>query len=122
MPKVADFITIVGDSPRTIGVTEQDIPFNTGGREGSNSVSDHAFIILSVKGLRNSVAIKVNGQTIDQLHPAPDTANFQKTWFTQMVAMRGSVLRNGNNVLELEARPGDNFQVKNTFCFFHQNA
>jgi len=118
MAVVSDFITIVGDAPKTITVTEVDLPFNTGGRRAANDASGHAVVFLTVKGLRNSAPVKVNNDKIGELSPHTD----QNGWYVQMIALPGSVLNDGNNVLELEAHPGDNYQVKDVFCFFHQNA
>ena len=123
MPRVADFITIINDTPKTITVTEVDFPFDTGGRVGGDSIGAQGFVIFNVKGLKDrKVPVKVNGIHVGDLMPYPNTPQFQSTWFTQTIGFNGDKLRDGGNVLELEAYPGDNYQVKNVYCFFHQDA
>lgn len=113
---VSDFVFILGDKPTTITVTERDFKFNTGGRRVADDASGTAFVILSVRALKREVPVKVNDKNIGSITAYAD----QNGWYTQIIGMSGSVLKDGDNVLELEAHPGDNYQVKDAICFFHQ--
>ncbi len=150
MPVVCDFIQIIGDAPVTIGdsnvVLERS--FNTGGREGGTGIDRTAFLIFNVRGLTHAnqdVVVRVNGTqvgTIGHYFPGgpgvntndvndPSKLRHQNHWYTQLIALTGSRLNNGNNELQIEAIrfPGstgsntfDDFQLKDMMCFFHQDA
>ena len=132
MPVVADFTLIQGDNPVTIGdgMPVWETTFNTGGRE-SNSP---AFLIFNVRGLTHTnvnVNVKINNQVVGQIGRYPGQDQTASYWFTQMIAVSGSTLNNGNNELQIDAVgwPGatnankfDDFDLKDVVCFFHQSA
>ena len=137
MPVLCDFIQIVGDSPVTIGdsLPVFEKTFGTGGRESGST----ALLIFNVRGLtfaNQDVSVKVNNQEVGKIFrygglndaERTDTAKY---WYTQMIALQGSTLHDGNNELQIEAVgwPGatntnkfDDFQIKDVMCFFHQAA
>ena len=136
MPVVCDFIQIVGDSPVTIGdgLPVWEKTFNTGGRSSSST----AFLLFNVRGLTHTdrdVDVKINNQVIGQIARYGGLNNAErddtaKYWYTQMIAMNGSTLNNGDNEIQIEAVgwPGatasnqfDDFQLKDVMCFFHQS-
>jgi len=136
MPVLCDFIQIRGDTPVTIGDEQSswEENFNTGGRHAPGT----AFLIFNVRGLtftNINVNVKINNQVIGQIArygglndaERTDTANY---WYTQMIAMDGSTLNNGNNEIQIEAVgfPGatntnkfDDFFLKDVICFFKQS-
>ncbi|MGH3978339.1 MAG: hypothetical protein ACRDRZ_04965 [Pseudonocardiaceae bacterium] len=150
MPVVSDFIQIIGDAPVTIGDANVvfEASFNTGGREAGTSVGQTAFLIFNVRGLTHAnqdVVVRVNGTeqgTIQHYFPGgpgvnegdiddPAKLRHQNHWYTQLIALTGSQLNDGDNELQIEAVrfPGntagntfDDFQIKDMICFFHQNA
>ena len=134
---VSDFIEIVGDSPVTIGdgLPVWEANFNTGGRVASAT----AFLILNVRGLTYAsfdVDVKVNNQSVGTIQRYGGVTNADrdqqaKHWFTQMISLAGSVLKDGINEIQISAvkYPGstasntfDDFALKNVYCFFHQEA
>jgi len=150
MPVVCDFIQIIGDGPVTIGDANTlfEASFNTGGRYGVTGVASAAFLIFNVRGLTHAnedVVVSVNGVeigTIGHYFPGgpgvntndiddPNKLRHRLHWYTQLIALTGSQLNDGNNQLRIEAVrfPGntggntfDDFQLKDMMCFFHQNA
>jgi hypothetical protein len=150
MTVVCDFIQIIGDAPVTIGDenTLFETSFNTAGREGGTVVGQTAFLIFNVRGLTHAnqdVVVSVNGTqqgTIGHYFPGgpgvntndindPNKLRHQNHWYTQLIALTGSQLNDGDNQLQIEAVrfPGntgtntfDDFQIKDMMCFFHQNA
>jgi len=140
MPVVCDFIQIVGDAPVTIGdaLPVWEANFNTGGRKAGTDIGSTAFLIFNVRGLTHTnldVNVKINNVVVGKIYrygglneaERTDTAQY---WYTQMVALTGSQLKDGNNEIQIEAVtfPGggknnfDDFQLKNVICFFHQSA
>ncbi len=114
MPVVGDFIRVVGDSPKPIGSSAVELPFNTGGRDSAHD----ALLVFGVRGLNSTVQVKVNNTIVGSL-----TANStQAHWFTQMVYMTGAQINSGNNELQLEAVNNDSFEIKDVTCFFGQSA
>ncbi len=134
MPVVCNFTQIIGDSPITIGdmrqVWEQN--FSTPGRQSNHP----AFLIFNIRGLTyatEKVSVRVNNVVVGSLVPyaaANDAARdmLGGHWFTQMVALTGSQLNDGQNELQINAigYPGssadnafDDFMVKNVSCFYH---
>jgi len=118
MPIVSDFTTVIDNTEKLIPQTERDFSFHTGGRDSRGS----AFIIFNIRNLRTNLPVKINGRVIGDLTGYQNASDFQRAWFTQIITFQGSILRNGNNELELEGAGGDNFFVKNVQCFFHQGA
>ena len=137
MPVVCDFTQIVGDTPVTIGDAQPvwEATFNSGGRYAAGT----AFLIFNVRGLTFTtvnVNVKVNNQVVGQIFRYGGLNNAEKTdnanyWYTQMIAISGSTLKDGNNEIQIEAVgfPGstnankfDDFQLKDVICFFHQSA
>lgn len=146
MPELSDFVLIVGDGPVTIGdgnVTWEDT-FNTGGRNRNSP----AFLLFNVRGLTHAtkdVPVRVNEQEIGRIHNYfPGGSGVDRTrvddphkhrqrdhYYTQMIAMAGGTLNNGENEIEIDAvdYPGssgsnkfDDFDIKDMVCFFHQSA
>ncbi len=123
MPVVCDFVEIVGDVPQNITVQVWEENFNTGGREpGSSTRPDRgALLLFNVRGITNSNArVRINNVEVGQISPYPNSNN--SYWYTQMIALTGSQLNNGDNEVEIQATTGDPFQIKNMVCFFHQDA
>jgi hypothetical protein len=114
MPVVSDFIQIRGDAPLTIGNTAVEVNFNTGGRNPQHT----ALLMFNIKGLNSTVPVKVNNTAVGSLTPNSS----QTGWFTQMVALNGSSLKDGTNELQLEAVGNDSFEIKDVMCFFGQSA
>jgi hypothetical protein len=135
MPIVCDFRMIVGDKPVQIGDATKPIwgaKFSTLGRYKDGV----AFLIFSVRGLtyaQDSLDVNVNGQVVGQITPTyfPAAPPLEGWWFTQMIAMSGSVLHDDKeNSILIQAvtfvgASGsdvfDDFQIKDMFCFFHQS-
>ncbi len=113
MPVVANFVMIRGDDPLLIGRAAVELPFNTGGRDAGHT----AFLIFNVRGLDSNVAVKVNNVIVGLLGAHDDLSPF----FTQMVALQGSSLKDGTNELQLEGVGNDQFEIKDVFCFFGQS-
>lgn len=132
MPFVSDFVMIKGDEPIRIGDGRDlwEAPFNTGGR----SADHHAFLIFNVKGLTHTnldVRVRVNGIEVGKIYHYGGRSETAEYWFTQMIAMQGQTLNDGDNEIEIRAVswPGatadnlyDDFYLKDVFCFFHQFA
>lgn len=116
MPVVSDFNQIVGDAavsvPATAGGAEFPLPdFNSGGRESGST----ALLMCSLRNLTGSAEVRINANNVGSLTTAG--AN----WVTQLVAVSGSSLNNGNNEIVLR-NVSDGFQIKDVICFFHQAA
>lgn len=134
MAVVSDFVMIEGDAPVVIGDTgfnPYEKNFNTGGREANQP----AFLIFNIKGLTHTdqdVDVMVNSQVIGQIYRyGGGGGESRDRWYTQMIAMNGSVLNDGYNELQINvvswpgAGPGnlyDDFELKDIMCFFHQRA
>lgn len=120
MALVCDFIQIVGDAPVNIGATAWEKTFNTGGRKSGTNVDSTALLIFNLKGLTSAeIPVLINNKEVGRIFPyAGANANH---WYTQMVALNGSQLNDGNNEIQLESN-SDSFQIKNMVCFFHQNS
>ena len=132
MPILSDFVQIVGDTPVVIGdslpgaVATWTETFNTGGRRSDES----AFLLFNIRGLRSAntdVGVKVNDILVGHIaRYAQTTEQELQNWYTQMIAVSGSTLRNGDNEIKIEGVPANNllddFEVKNMVCFFHQSS
>jgi hypothetical protein len=132
MPVVSDFTLIQGDTPVTIGdaLPVWEKTFNTGGRESGSP----AFLIFNVRGLtvtNVNVVVKINNVEVGQIRRYGGDGDIANNWYTQMIAVSGSQLNNGNNEIQIQAVgwPGaeagnlfDDFQLKDVVCFFHQSA
>jgi hypothetical protein len=146
MPVLCDFTLIVGDSPITIGDTDRvwEHTFNTGGRRASSP----GFLIFNVSHLTHSnhdVVVSINGTQIGVIHnyrpggTGIDMTNINQPekwrqanhWYTQMIAFSGDQINDGNNRIQIQAvqfpertssNQFDEFQIKDMFCFFHQEA
>ena len=127
MPVVSDF-TLIQESGVNIGDLGTALfekTFNTDGRHRSSP----AFIQLMVKGLTSNAGdapVRVNNRTIGVIEHQPgDSPNH---WSTQVIPFPGDFLNDGNNELEIQAKPNDgggsfdDFRVQAILCFFHQNA
>jgi hypothetical protein len=109
---VCDFIQVIGDEPLLITNTTKEVNFDTLSRYAQHT----ALLIFNVKGLNSTVPVLVNNTKVGWLTPIP----LQSGWFTQMVALKGNVLKDGTNELQLQAAPSDNFDIKDVMCFFGQ--
>lgn len=137
MPVLCDFTLIQGDGPVTIGdgLPVWEKTFNTGGRRSDQP----ALLIFNVRGLtrtNDSVNVKVNNTVVGQIHPYGGLTTAQKDdtakyWYTQLIAMNGTELKDGNNEIQIEAvgfpestptNKFDDFNLKDVVCFFHQSA
>ena len=132
MPVLSDFTLIRGDDEVTIGdgLSVWETTFHTGGRESGAP----AFLIFNVRGLTHTnvdVEVRVNNAVVGHIRRYPGEESTSSYWFTQMIAMNGSTLNDGNNELQINAVsfPGatnnnvfDDFQLKDVVCFFHQAA
>jgi hypothetical protein len=132
MPVLSDFTMIRGDSAVTIGdgLPTWETTFNTGGRESSSP----AFLIFNVRGLTHTnvdVAVRINNAVVGHIRRYPGQDETASYWFTQMIAVDGSTLKDGNNELQINAVtfPGasntnlfDDFELKDVVCFFPQAA
>ncbi len=132
MPVVSDFTLIRGDSPVQIGdgLPIWEETFNTGGRESGSP----ALLIFNVRGLTSTnvnVVVKVNNVEVGQIRRYGGDGDIANNWYTQMIAMNGNQLNNGDNEIQIEAvgwpgaTPGnlfDDFELKDVVCFFHQDA
>ncbi|HKS39055.1 MAG TPA: hypothetical protein VJX74_00465 [Blastocatellia bacterium] len=137
MTVLCDFTLIQGDGSITIGdgLPVWEKKFNTGGRRSDAP----ALLIFNVKGLTrstSSVNVKINNLVVGQIHPYSDLTiaardDNAKNWFTQMIAMNGTELKDGDNEIQIEAvgfpeststNKFDDFQLKDVVCFFHQAA
>jgi hypothetical protein len=111
---VSDFIQVIGDEPLMITNTAKEVTFDTARRDAAHT----ALLMFNVKGLNSAVPVLVNNTKVGSLTPTP----LQSGWFTQMVALKGSVLKDGTNEFQLQAAPVDNFEIKDVMCFFGQPA
>lgn len=146
MPVLCDFTLIVGDSPISLGDSNQvwEEDFDTGGRR-SNSPG---FLIFNVRHLTHSnhdVVVSFNGNQVGVIYNyRPGGAGIDSTninqpekwrqadhWYTQMIAFSGDQLNSGKNTIQIQAvqfpehtrtNEYDDFQIKDMICFFHQEA
>jgi len=132
MPVVSDFTLIRGDSVVTIGdgLPLWEATFGTGGRVAS----EPALLIFNVRGLtvaNANVIVKINNEEVGQIRRYGGDGDIVNNWYTQMIAVGGDQLNDGNNELQITAVgwPGaeagnlfDDFQLKDVVCFFHQSA
>jgi hypothetical protein len=117
MTVLCDFTEIVGDTPQVITPAVFERNFRTGGRTSGQT----AFLLFNVRGLTNaSVLVQVNNQVVGAIFPYPGSNT--SYWYTQMIALNGSQLRDGDNEIQIEAVGSDSFEIKNMVCFFHQSA
>ena len=118
MPVLCDFIQIVGDAgqpiPQTTGNAQVPLPdFNTGGREAGST----ALLVYSVMNLAGSAAVYINGDNVGTITATSGNGFF----FTQLIALSGSVLHDGNNEIVLK-QVTNAFWIKDVICFFHESA
>jgi hypothetical protein len=132
VPVVSDFTLIRGDSVVTIGdgLPLWEAAFGTGGRVAS----EPALLIFNVRGLTATdvnVIVKINNVEVGQIRRYGGDGDIVNNWYTQMIAVGGDQLNDGNNELQIEAVgwPGatngnlfDDFQLKDVALFFHQSA
>ncbi|NEP03283.1 MAG: hypothetical protein F6K58_32525 [Symploca sp. SIO2E9] len=117
MPVVSDYTVIQRNVVRVTPANPLTKTFNTGGRRGSGDV----FMTFSIRSLGepNDVPVQVNNLTIGRLenYHGMDARN----WFTQTIVFSASVLRNGDNNLEIEVNTGD-LILDNIIVHFQQSA
>lgn len=116
MTVLCDFIQIIGDTGQAISQTstgaEVPLPdFNTGGREGSLT----ALLVYSAKNLAGSAQVFINNHNVGTI-----TATSGTVFSTQLIAVSGNQLNDGNNEIVLK-NVTDPFTIKDLICFFHQS-
>ena len=117
---VCDFIQIVGDDPEDISATVWEKKFKTGGRSSGGGVATTALLLFNLRGLTSAnIPVKINNAPVGTIYHYAN-ANVDH-WYTQMVALHGYQLNDGENEIQLESNT-DSFQIKNMVCFFHQSA
>jgi len=117
MPVLCDFIQIVGDAsqaiPQTAAGAEVPLPdFNTGGREAGST----ALLVYSARNLAGSAQVFINNHNVGTITATSGTVSS-----TQLIAVSGNQLNNGNNEIVLR-NVTDPFTIKDLICFFHQSA
>lgn len=124
MTVLADFKMIVDDSgqiiPTASGSAEVALgngSFNTGGRLSNET----AFLIYSLRDMVGTAQVFVNrtdgpDEFVGTITPSSGTA-----WSTQLIAMGGSELIDGNNRIILK-NVTDSFRIKDVICFYHQDS
>src|SRR5690349_2094501 len=121
MPVLSDWIQIVGDAsitiPQVAGPAEVPVPLNgdpfgTGGRVGNET----ALLVFSVKNMTGTAQVFINGSEVGSITPTSGSL-----WSTQLIAVSGSQLNDGNNHMVLR-NVTDSFNLKDLMCFFHQSA
>ncbi len=131
MTMLADFTTIIGDTPVNVPVVSPGAefqlgdPFDTGGRLGGTSETgiSSALLMFSVRNLSSTAQVTVNDSddVVGTITPSPSQLNI---WSTQIIAMAGSRLsgaEGNSNRLRLR-NVTDAFQIKDVVCFFHQDS
>jgi len=131
MTVLCDFQTIIGDVGQPIPVAGPgaEVPlghpdgFNTGGRIAGGPASgevggDTAFLIYSVRGMVGTAQVFVNDS--DEFNgiitPSSGTG-----WSTQLIALAGFRLNDGNNRIILR-NVTDAFTIKDLICYYHQSS
>jgi hypothetical protein len=127
MTVLADFNIIIGDVALGFGITPQAKQqlgeFNTGGRIRSDGEvgGNAAFLMFSVEGVQVAIDVFINGQKITG--PITPTT---PGWHTQIIALAGSRLNDGNNEITVGLPDGatatTSFQMKDLICFYHQDS
>jgi hypothetical protein len=131
---VCDFVTVIGDDPEKIG--DATISTNSpksgidAGRpftfKAERALEDQrAFLIFNIRGMMGqSIKVWLNKELIGYL-----TRNMGgDLWETQMIAISGGHLKDGDNSLWIEGNrlPAAyqsnylEFEIKDMFCFFKQ--
>lgn len=131
MPVLCDFVVIQGDDNVVLGdggVVLWEKNFNTGGRHSGGA----AILMLMVSGLTettSNVPVKINNKTVGNIY----NYNGAKSghWFTQIINIGTTVLKDGNNEIQIGAVswPGaesgnlyDDFAIRDVICFFQQSS
>lgn len=117
MTILCDFIQILGDNLKTISRTEGDteVPldnFKTLHRQASKT----ALLMLVVRNLAGSATVVINNERVGAI-----TATSGTVFSTQLIAVAGSTLNDGDNEIVLKDVT-DPFELKDVICFFHQSA
>ena len=130
MPTLCNFRLIQGDTV-TIGDGNDTWvkTFNTRFRRGDMP----AFLIFNIRGLSyttENVPVKINNKVVGYIYPYRGERETTRRWYTQMIPMTGSDLRDGNNEIEIRAvgwhgsipeNMYDDFVLKNVVIFFREN-
>ncbi len=117
MPVVSDY-TVIEDQQVVIKSDDHFArKFNTGGRNSGG----FAFMTFSIRSLGEpeDVPVQVNHLTIGKLRNYHDMD--ARNWFTQTLVFSSSVLKNGDNNLEIQVNQGD-LILDNIIVHFKQNA
>jgi hypothetical protein len=106
MPVLCDITRTVGDAAK-----ESATRSRWGGRESG----EDSLLVFSVGGLNTTVPVLVNNVNLGSLSANPT----QNHWYTQMVYLGGSRLKDRNNELQLESdvvctNPDDGHQPTRT--------
>jgi hypothetical protein len=127
MTVLCDFQTIIGDPGQTVPVTGPgaEVPlgngsFDTSGRIAgpSETGGSSAFLIYSVRNMVGTAQVFVNDsdESVGTITPSSGTA-----WSTQLIAIAGSRLNDGNNRITLR-NVTDTFTIKDLICYYHQSS
>ena len=126
MTVLCDFQTIIGDVRQNVPVAGSgaEVPlgssFNTGGRiAGAQETGGQgALLIYSVRFMVGTAQVFVNdsNESVGTITPSSGTA-----WSTQLIAMAGSRLNDGNNRITLR-NVTDAFEIKDLICYYHQSS
>lgn len=131
MPVLCDFVVIQGDDNVVLGdggVVLWEKNFSTGGRHSGGE----AILMLMVRGLTettSNVPVKINNKTVGNIYNY-NGAN-SNHWFTQIINIGTTVLKDGNNEIQIGAVswPGaesgnlyDDFAIRDVICFFKQSS
>lgn len=127
MPRGCDFVVIQGEGAIVIG--DRNPVWETTFRIPGRHRPRQAFLIFNLRHLTyKDVPVKINGQEIGVIYHHDNWQVFQDHWFTQMINFGSSVLKNGENKLQIEAmrlphdpasdNEYDDFDLKDVICFF----
>ena len=133
MAILSDFVSVmenknfnvqIGDGNNENGWTE---PFRTGSRRADRT----AYITFMVKGMtltNENANVFINDRKVGVLFN--NKGGNPNHWQTQTIALSGSDLNDGENVLRVEPVTNagtsggtfDDFFIRNVYCHFHQNS
>jgi hypothetical protein len=131
MTMLADFTTIIGDTPVSVPVVAPGAEFqlgdafDTGDRVagGNEKGNNGALLMFSVRNMSGTAQVTLNDSddVVGTIAPSPAQLNI---WSTQIIAMAGSRLSgaSGNSNRIRLRNVTDAFQIRDLVVFFHQNS
>ena len=84
-------------------------------------------LIFGIRHLTHKeVPVRINDREIGEICPLGRWEVFQTGWFTQMISFGGSILRNGDNKIDIRAqelpeeyeKEFDDLDLKEVICFY----